>query len=154
MAETVEIILTRDVKSLGKLGDRKKVRLGYARNYLLPKGMGLMVSAHNLLRFESIKKKELARREAEIAEATTFVSGLEGKSVSITAKTHDEGKLYGSVSESDLAKAILEQLSVQVDKRYIVLPEHIRTTGEHTFDIQFHHGVGCQMKVIVEAQVG
>ena len=152
MAETVEIILTQDVKSLGKLGDRKNVKLGYARNYLFPQGIALMVNDHNLLRFASIEKKELARREKELAEAKTFIASLEGKELSIQAKTHDEGKLYGSVAETDLVKAIQDQLGIQIDKRHIVLPEHIRQVGAHTFDIQFHHGVSCQMKVTVSAQ--
>lgn len=148
-----EIILTQDIKQLGKLGDKKVVKAGYARNYLVPKGLALYLNKHNLERFESIKKRELKRRAKELADFKAIVVTINDKVVTTKVKTHDEGKLYGSVTPADVVNMIQDAYEVNLDKKHLDMPEHIKEAGEYKIPLVLHSEVTGQIILKIEAEV-
>ena len=148
----MDVILLQRVENLGKLGDRVKVRAGYGRNYLVPSGKAVSATEANIKLFEE-RRAELEQRAAEqLSGAEKRKEALEGLEVRLTAKAADEGKLFGSVTNSDIARAISEA-GVAVEKREVRMPDGaIRVTGE--FDIQIHllTDVNATVKVFVDPE--
>jgi large subunit ribosomal protein L9 len=144
----MEIILTTSVEGLGERGDIVKVKDGYARNYLLPRKMALpatkamkkVMSEENKLR--DIRDDKEKRTVLEMAEKMKDIS------VTIVVQAGEEDKLYGSVSEYDIARAITEQ-GYQVDHNMVKLEEHIKLLGVYTVPVQLHKDVEVQAKVWV-----
>lgn len=134
----MRIILNEDIVSLGVEGDIVNVADGYARNYLIPKGLAIIASEGNLknleMRRRSIEKKETARVKDAKKEAKKF----DGKKIKAIVKVSEEGKLYGSVSVSEIAALIKEQLKEELDKRQIVLHDSIKEVGDYSIVIRLH----------------
>ena len=150
MGVNVDVILTKDIRSLGKLGEKRAVRLGYARNYLLPRGFALLLSENNLKRFEGIKKKELAKREKEKVEFEAILVKINGKTIEFEEKVHDEIKLYGSVTPSDVLKKVEQELKVKLDRGQIEMPEHIRQIGSYEVTLYLYPDVEGSFKLIIK----
>ncbi len=147
----MKIILRGDVSALGKEGDVVEVARGYARNYLLPKGLAVEASTSNLKQLE-LKRNALEKKEAEKkGQAEALAKKLEGKKASIIAKAGAGGKLYGSVTPKDIAEAINEQLKVEVDRKKIVLEEGLKNLGTFAVTIRLHPGVEVSVEVDVKA---
>jgi large subunit ribosomal protein L9 len=148
----MEIILLEKVNHLGKLGDVVKVRGGYGRNYLIPKGIAVMATKANRERFEE-KRAELERKSAEVmAAAQARADQIKGIGmVIITAHAGDEGRLFGSVGASDIVSA-LEAKGVSVERSEIKLPNGpLRTVGEVEIELQLHHDIFTTLTVSVIA---
>lgn len=145
----MKVILKEDVVSLGIEGNVLEVADGYARNYLIPKGLAVLASPGNLkdleFRRKAIEKKETARKMSAEEHAKLF----EGKKITVHAKVAEEGKLYGSVSTSDVANAIEEQLKETIDKRQIVVQDHIKEVGKYDVIIRLHP----EIEVTIELDV-
>ncbi|MBK1691142.1 50S ribosomal protein L9 [Ectothiorhodospira mobilis] len=148
----MEVILLEKVENLGNLGDKVRVRPGYARNYLLPQGKAKFATAANLAEFEA-RRAELEKAAAEaLAAAEARREKLEAMTVTITAKAGGEGKLFGSVGTADIADAV-KAMGVELEKREVRLPEGpLRQTGEYEVDLQLHTDVKATLKVVVTAQ--
>jgi large subunit ribosomal protein L9 len=148
----MNIVLHEDVKGLGYRGDIVKVAIGYARNFLLPRGIGKIATPAQVGKAEKLKAERVTQH-AEVAEnAERIAKELEGKSVSFSRKVSGGTKLFGGISEHDIADALLEQAKIEIDKSQIRLEGgHIKTVGEHTADIHLHEGKHARIKVIVEA---
>jgi large subunit ribosomal protein L9 len=144
----MEIILREDVQHLGKAGEVVKVKDGYARNYLLPKGLAYVANEANKRRItfeaERISRERAAQRTAAEGEA----SRLAGVQLTFTVKVGEEEKLYGSVTASDIQRRLEEQ-GLHVDKRKIDLPEPIRELGEFRVGIKIHPDVRPEIAVSV-----
>src|SRR5512142_3491041 len=144
----MEIILREDVQHLGRAGEVVKVKDGYARNYLLPKGLAYAATEGNRKRitFEAdrLARQRATEKEAAEGEATK----LAGISLTFPMKVGEEDKLYGSVTASDIQRRLEEQ-GIHVDKRKIDLPEPIRSRGEFTVGIKLHPEVRPEIKVVV-----
>jgi large subunit ribosomal protein L9 len=144
----MEIILREDVQHLGKAGDVVKVKDGYARNFLLPKGLAYPATEGNKKRIafeaERVAKLRAGERAAALDEATK----LYDVSVTFPMKVGEEDKLYGSVTASDIQRR-LEAEGIHVDKRKIDLPEPIRSLGEFKVGIKLHHEVRPEITVVV-----
>jgi len=144
----MEIILRADVQHLGKVGEVVKVKDGYARNYLLPKGLAYPATEANKKRIayegERLVKQQAAEKSAAAAEAAK----LADVQLSFAMKVGEEDKLYGSVTASDIQRK-LEELGVHVDKRKIDLPEPIRELGEFNVGIKIHPEVRPEVRVTV-----
>lgn len=110
---TIEVIFTKTIKGVGQLGQQKQVKLGYFRNYLLPNGLALVVNRDNLNRFTSIEKRELKQQEQVRDLSLAVKKVLEGKSLTVTASARN-GKLYGSVTASNIASLIKDELGQDV----------------------------------------
>jgi large subunit ribosomal protein L9 len=153
MSKSVEIILIKDIKGVGKIGDRKKLSGGYVRNYLIPNNLALLITPNNLMKFESIKKQDNKRRLEEQKDAELLKQSLEGKTISITAVAQNEGKLYGSVTIGDVINEITNNFNVKLDKKQIAMPEHLKKAGDYDININLHSEVVCKMKLTVIGQV-
>lgn len=145
----MEVILIRDVDRLGKIGEVRKVKEGFARNYLFLRNLAIPATALNLKRIEQEKRKigNLHLREKE--QALNLSNRLNGKSITILVHTHDEGKLYGSVTVSQIVNALKEDGICAVPQEAVVLDEAIKSTGVYNITIQLHPEVTTQIKVWV-----
>jgi len=144
----MEIILTQDIENLGRAGDIVKVRPGYARNYLLPRGMALAATRGNKAQVEH-HRRAIAREQARLAEQLKAMAAqLEGVSVSIARKAGQENKLFGSVTNKDIAEALAAQ-NIEIDRKFIQLADPIRTTGTFEVPVKFSPDIEVALKVNV-----
>lgn len=144
----MEIILREDVQHLGKAGEVVKVKDGYARNYLLPKGLAYPATAGNKQRIVFEAERLARQRAAEKQSAEGEAAKLVGLSLTFPMKVGEEDKLYGSVTASDIQRRLEEQ-AIHVDKRKIDLPEPIRSLGEFKVGIKFHSDVRPEITIVV-----
>lgn len=150
----MKVILLADVKSVGKKGEVVTVADGYGQNFLIPKKLAAPATDGAVKK----RKKELAdqsskkQRETEAAEA--LAEKLGSKSLVIKVKVGDGGKLFGSVTSSDIAKAVKDEFGQSVDKKKIHLPKPIRELGEHTVSARLAKGVKTSLKVSVQDENG
>ena len=147
----IEVILREDLKSLGKAGELVRVRPGYARNFLLPKGLAYEASEGNKKRIAAETKARTTRLEAGKVEAQAFAARLAAASVTLTGKAGEEGKLFGSVTAQDVADALARQ-NIQVDRRRIELEHPIKTLGSHAVVVRLHPEVHAEVRVQVVAE--
>ncbi|WJW74788.1 50S ribosomal protein L9 [Thiohalobacter sp. IOR34] len=148
----MDVILLEKVANLGELGDRVKVKPGYGRNYLIPKGKATPATPENLARFEE-RRAELEKAAAEaLAAAEARAEGLQDLEVTITAKAGEEGKLFGSIGTGDIARAVTAA-GQAVERQEVRLPEGpFRTTGEFDVQIHLHSDVDAVIKLIIVAE--
>ena len=148
----MEIILLQDVKSLGKKGERVKINDGYARNFVLPKKLGIEATAKNLndLKLQKANEDRIAAQKLE--EAKQLAAKIEEKSVVLSVKTGEGGKLFGSVTNKEVAEEIVKQTKLDIDKKKVSIGDPIKMLGERTAVIKLHPKVTAEVKVkIVEA---
>ena len=142
----LQIILTKDVDSLGRAGELVRVKPGYGRNYLLPRGLALLATKANLSQLEH-HRREIASQQAKLrTELEAKAEELKEAVVSIPRKIGKEGKMFGSVSTKDIAEALAAQ-NVQLDRRLIKLSEAIKLVGEHDVEVRFSADVSVSIKV-------
>ena len=148
----MEVILLEKVANLGNLGDKVKVRPGYGRNFLIPQGKATPATPENVAKFEA-RRAELEKAAAEaLAAAEARREALEGFAVEIVAKAGDEGKLFGSVGTSDIARALTEA-GHPVERHEVRLPEGpFRTTGEFDVQLHLHTDVEATIKLTIVAE--
>ena len=144
-------ILKQDVKNLGKKDEMVEVTDGYARNFLIPRGLGVEASAANVNQMRDKQKAAANRQQREIDYANTFKAGLDGKKVVVKAKAGENGKLFGAVANKDISEAIKAQYGIDIDKKKIVLDEPIKVTGEKEITIKLYQGISARINVSVEA---
>ena len=144
----MEIILRADVQHLGKVGEVVKVKDGYARNYLLPKGLAYPATEANKKRIAYEGERLVKQQAAEKSLAETEAARLAEVHLTFAAKVGEEDKLYGSITASDIQRK-LEELGIKVDKRKIDLAEPIRELGEFNVGIKIHPEVRPEVRVTV-----
>jgi large subunit ribosomal protein L9 len=144
----MQVILKERLEHLGNAGDVVTVKPGYARNYLVPKGLAYEANDANLKRIGR-EREQAARHEAEaVGAARESAKAIEGLSVTFTARAGEEGKLFGSITSSDIAEKLAEQ-GVEIDRRQIQLDEPIKALGVFTVAIRLHAEVRPELKVWV-----
>jgi len=148
MATNTHVLLQADVENLGTGGEVVKVRPGFARNYLLPRGLAVPATAGNLARVEELKKAAAARKSEEVAAAQELAKKLEGSSVKIARSFGEEGKMYGSVTSKDIVDAF-EKSGLTFDRKNIHLPEPLKTLGTFDVPVKLHSTVSINVKVEV-----
>ena len=148
----MEVILLQDVKSLGKKGEIVKVNDGYARNFILPKKLGLEANAKNLNDLKLQKAAEAKKAQEILEEAQALAAAIAQKSVLLKIKTGEGGRTFGSVSTKEIAIAIKEQLKMDIDKKKLVLAEPLKNIGTFTVPIKLHPKVTAELKVKVDAE--
>ena len=147
----MKIILMSDVKSLGTTGTVLEVADGYARNFLLPRGLAAEASKGSLALLEQ-QRKAKARRDAEaIASAEALGKQLEGLSISVPAKAGGNGKLFGAVTNANVADAIHAALGVEIDRHKIEVPENIKSLGSYPVEIRLGKNIVAKTTVKVIA---
>jgi len=148
----MQVVLLQDVKTLGKAGDVVKANDGYARNFLIPKKMAVEANAANLAKLKQQKAYEAKVAAEELAAARALSDSISGKTIRMTVKAGEGGRLFGAIASKELAQEIEKQLGVAVDKKKIVLPDPIKTLGEHPVSVKLHKDVTAAIKVNVTAE--
>ena len=136
-----EIILTENIPGLGAEADVVKVRRGYARNFLLPKGKAYEVTKSSLRQLDNLKAKRAAREATELNEAEELARRIGKLRVVFTLETGESGKAFGSITAQDLVKRLKNELGHEIDRHRISLDHPLKTTGEHEVPIKLHHDV-------------
>lgn len=147
----MEVILREDIKTLGKAGELVKVKPGYARNYLLPKGLAYEATEGNRKRILAESKARAAKAEEETGVARALAATLSGVSLNLSRKAGEGDRLFGSITTQDLADALAAQ-GHAVDKRRIELEHPIKTVGQHAVTIRLHPDVSAEIRVTVVAE--
>lgn len=145
----MKVILLEDVKTLGKKGDIVDVSDGYARNFVLPKKLGVEANAKNRndLKLQKANAEKVAQEQLEAAQE--LARTLETKEVTLTIKSGEGGRTFGSVSSKEIAQAAKEQCGLELDKKKIQLPEAIKALGAYEVGIKLHPKVTGKLKVKV-----
>ena len=148
----MEIVLLEDVKALGKKGQVVKVNDGYARNFILPKKLGVEATAKNLNDLKLQKANEAKIAAEQLAAAKELGEKLEKATVTLAIKAGEGGRAFGSVSSKEIGKSIQEQLGLEVDKKKIVLNDPIKSIGSFEVPVKLHKDVTAKLAVkVVEA---
>ena len=148
----MDIVLLEDVKALGKKGQVVEVNDGYARNFILPKKLGVEATPKNLneLKLQKANAEKIAAQQ--LADAKALAEQLEKLSVTVSMKAGEGGRAFGSVSGKEISKAIKDQLKMDIDKKKFLLPEPLKTFGTHEVPIKLHKDVTAKLAVkVVEA---
>ncbi len=148
----MQVILLQDVKALGKRGDLVNVSDGYARNYIIPKKLGLEANAKNLNDLKLKKAAEVKKQKELLEEAQALAKNLESKNLEVKIKAGEGGKTFGSISSKEIAGALKTQHGLDIDKKKLNLPEPIKTIGTHTVSVKLHPQVTAELKVKVSEQ--
>lgn len=147
----IEVILREDIQSLGKRGEMVRVKPGYARNFLLPRGLAFEATEGNKKRIAAETRARTMRDQAERTEAERFAATLGAATLMLTGKAGEEGKLFGSITAQDIAEALAAQ-GHEVDRRRIELEHPIKTLGHHTVGVRLHPEVHAEVRVSVVAE--
>lgn len=148
----MEIVLLEDVKALGKKGQIVKVNEGYARNFILPKKLGVEATSKNLndLKLQKANADKIAAEQ--LAAAKELAVQIEKSSITVSIKAGDKGKAFGSVSSKEIEKAVQDQLNLTIDKKKLLLAEPLKTFGTHEVPVKLHRDVTAKLSVkVVEA---
>lgn len=148
----MKVILLKDIKGLGKAGELVDAKDGYARNFLFPRKAALEATEENLKNWEEEKRIQRETEAQNIKEAEELKKVLEGKTLHINAKGGDKGRLFGAITSLDIAKRLVEEYSIDVDKRKIDLKENIKTEGEYKVPFKLYQGVVAELKVEVKVK--
>jgi large subunit ribosomal protein L9 len=148
---STQIILTENVPGLGAEADVVKVRRGYARNYLLPRGKAFEVTPTSLRGLDNLKKKRAEREAGELNEAEELSRRIGKLRVTFTLETGETGKAFGSITAQDIVTRLKNELGNEIDRHKIVLDHPIKTTGEHEVAIKLHHDVTTQFSFQVKS---
>ena len=141
---TMKLILTQEVTGLGSSGDTVEVKGGYARNYLLPRGLAIQATRGAEKQIESLRRARAAREVRSQEEATAVAGQLSGLTVRVPAR-----RLFGRVTTADVAAAVTAAGGPELDRRRIELPSSIKTTGQHTVSVRVHPEVSTQLQIEV-----
>ena len=143
--------LLQDVKKIGKKGDVIEASDGYARNFLFPRKLAQEATDANMHILNNKKENERKQKLAELEAAQKLAGELKGKEIKITAKTGENGKLFGAITSKDVAQLIKEQYKVDIDKKKIVM-DTIKVAGNYEIDVKLYPEVSTKMKVIIVPQ--
>ncbi len=146
----MKLILLEDVKSVGKKGDLINASEGYAKNFLLPKKLAVEATKSNLNDYELKQKADAKRRQEELEKAQETAAALKDKVVTIKVKTGGNGKLFGSVTNKEVADAIVEQTKLEIDKKKVSIGDPNKMVGERTAVVKLHPKVSAEVTIKIE----
>ncbi len=151
----MRVILTSNVPKLGEVGDVCDVAPGYGRNYLIPQGLAMLATEGTLKQIDDLKRTERRRQDRVRYDMERLAGRIGALHLSFTAHVGETGRLYGSITASDIAEAIEEEIDEPIDRRKIMLDESIRTLGEHEVSIHLMPGVdaACSVAVVPSEEI-
>lgn len=147
----MKVILTKDIENLGNEGDIISVKPGFARNFLLPKGLAINFSSNQLTKIENQLKQQERKIEREKESLSDILNQISGLEVSIKAKSEDNERLFGSVTKTDIEQLLLEH-NIQINKKYIDLKSPLKTLGLHEVEVKFNSELSGSFKVNIEKE--
>jgi large subunit ribosomal protein L9 len=148
----MKIVLRDDVDKLGQKGDVVDVADGYARNYLVPRGLAIKAESGVVRQAEAMRRNRSAREQRDREAAQTLADRLTGATLSVRARSGEGGKLFGSITAADIATALQEQLGIEIDRRRLGLDEPLKELGTVELPIRLHADVVATLRVDVVAQ--
>jgi len=146
----LKVILAKYYEKLGEVGDIVEVKSGYANNYLIPNGIALPATRGNINQMELVKKAAIKVEARNIKEAEELAAKLGELEITFIVKTGEEGKLYGSITNKDIAEKILEDRKIEIDRKKVDMQEHIKELGEYDIELKLYKEVKSYVKVKVE----
>lgn len=146
----MKVILTNYHEKLGDVGDTVEVKSGYANNYLIPNGLAVPATKGNINQMKLVKQAAVKVEARNIKEAEELAKKLEDLQVTFIVKTGEEGKLYGSITNKDIAEKISEERKIEIDRKKIDMQEHIKEIGEYEIELKLYKEVKSSVKVVVE----
>lgn len=148
----MEIILLQDIEKVGEKYEIAKVKDGYGRNYLIPNGMAIIANASNRKKLDDIKANEASRLAEMLSVFQAVADQLKDKVLKIGAKAGTSGKIFGSVTNIQIASALKEQFDIEVDRKKVVLPEEVKELGTYTAILNLHPDVDSRIVFEVVAE--
>jgi large subunit ribosomal protein L9 len=148
----MQVLLLADVEQLGQAGDITKVADGYARNFLIPQGLAKLATPGAVKEAELIRQAEVRRRAKELSEAQAMAQILDGKTVTFQARAGESDRLYGSITNVNIAEALEAEIGQEVDRRKIELEEPLKELGTHAVTIRLAHEAEAKVTVIIERE--
>jgi large subunit ribosomal protein L9 len=148
----MKIVLREDVEALGKKGDLLEVADGYARNYLVPRGLAMKATKGVVAQSESMRRSRDAREVRDREAAQAVAAQLGSQTIELKARAGEGGKLFGSITAADVADAVLAQTGIELDRRKVVLPEPIRELGDAEVTVRLPAEVTVAVAVAVVAE--
>lgn len=148
----MKVILLEDVKSVGKKGELVELKEGYAKNFIIPKKLGVEATDANMntLKLQKKNEEKIAREQLEAAQA--LAAEIEKMTVKLEIKGGEGGKTFGSISSKEIAKAVSDQYGKEIDKKKIQLGEAIKTAGTHEASVKLHPKVTAKLRILVETK--
>lgn len=154
MTTKMKILLTKDVEHLGKAGDLKEVSGGYGRNYLIPKGFAVLATKGQVRQSEERLKAQSRRVEASRRDAEALAARINGVTVRFVARVGEQDRLFGSVTNSDIATQLSQQIGTEVDRRRVDLEDPIKRIGIYPVKVRVATGIEPVINVVVEGEAG
>mgnify|MGYP001827825932 FL=1 len=148
----MEVLLLKDVEQLGQAGEIKKVADGYARNFLIPRGLAAMPTPGAIKQVELHRTRDARRQAKELDEAQVLAQILDGRIVTFQARAGEADRLYGSITNANIAEALEEQVEQDVDRRKIDMEEPLKELGTHAVTVRLAPGAEAKVTVIIERE--
>ncbi len=148
----MKVIFLEDVSAKGKKGEMKEVADGYAKNYLLPKGLAMVATKSAIKSYDQRVKSDAKRKEQKQGEMKELSQKLEGTEISFKAKAGDKEKIHGSITAADIAAELSRMAGNEIDKKKVEMPEPLRTLGTHEVEIVFAKDIRTTIKVTIEEE--
>lgn len=146
----MQVLLLKDVEGLGQAGDIESVAGGYAKNYLFPRKLALPATKGAIAQSETLREAAKRRREHKLTEAKALAAKLEGQVLSFEVRAGEGDRLYGSITNSDVAQGLAQATGIEIDRRNIDLEHSIKDLGEHEIAVKLGSGVTATIRVQVE----
>jgi large subunit ribosomal protein L9 len=148
----MEVLLLQDVDQLGRAGDVKKVADGHARNFLFPRGLAVLATPGAIKQAKLIKQAEAHRQAKALSDAQALAQQLDGVAVTFQARAGESDRLYGSITNVNIAEALEEKLGLDVDRRKIEMEEPLKELGTHAVTIRLAPGAEAKVTVVIERE--
>ena len=145
----MKVILKENMDNLGYIGDVVEVNKGYARNFLFPRGLAIEYTSGNLKSMEHLKQKEWEKRNKEILEAKELADKINNLNIVFKAKAGKDGKLFGSITNKDIAQYLMDNYQVEIDRKKIEHDDTMKKIGDYPVSIRLHKEVNARLNVII-----
>jgi large subunit ribosomal protein L9 len=145
----MKVILKENMDNLGYIGDVVEVNKGYARNFLFPRGLAIEYTSGNLKSMEHLKQKEWEKRNKEILEAKGLADKINNLNIVFKAKAGKDGKLFGSITNKDIAQYLMDNYQVEIDRKKIEHDDTMKKIGDYPISIRLHKEVSARLNVII-----
>jgi len=146
-----EVLLLHPVANVGGEGEKVRVKAGYARNFLVPRGLAIPATRSNERQIESLRKRRADREAKELAEAQELMKKLQDLNLVVVVKTGEGGKMYGAVTSQDIIAKIAES-GIEVDRKQVHIPAPIKTIGDHSVAVKLHPDVQGELRLEVVSE--